>query len=224
VKTHRTRIALIAATLVAGLFAPVSVHARATDDPKCPFQKGEVTNYAPLQLPKDAVIKNTQAFFDVEVGSDNRLRDLRKVESSGNDITDALIVAAIQKSTFKTVRIGCVSTSSVIHVGYNLTDGPTPQPTPFGPPQPGTTGCTPLVTPFVTPIRRDITKRGTAMVAVPLDAAATRRGEPTLTKSSGSPILDQEALRLSREAQYEFEEREGCASQPFTYQLELTFN
>jgi TonB family protein len=224
VKTRRALTALVAATLLAGFFAPVTAHARAPQDPKCPFQKGEVVNYAPLQLPRDAVIKNTEAFFDVELGSDGRLRDLRKVESSGNDITDALIIAAIQKSTFKTTRIGCVATSDVIHVGYTLTEGPTPQPTPLGPPQPGTTACTPLVTPFITPIRRDVTKRGSAMVAVPLDAAATRQGDPTLTKSSGSAILDQEALRIASTAQFQFEDREGCAAQSFTYQLELTFN
>jgi hypothetical protein len=224
VKARHSLATLTVAALIAGLFMPASVHARAAEDPKCPFQKGEVVTYAPLQLPKDAVIKNTEAFFDVELGSDNRLRDLRRVESSGNDITDALIVAAIQKSTFKTARVGCVAMSTVIHVGYTLTDGPTPQPTPPGAPQPGTTGCTPLVTPFITPIRRDITKRGSAMVAVPLDAAATRQGEPTLTKSSGSAVLDQEALRIAHDAQFQFGDREGCAPQPFTYQLELTFN
>jgi TonB family protein len=76
---------------------------------------------------------------------------------------------------------------------------------------------------FLTPDPRDRKRTGTAVVAVELDAAGTQTAAPALRKSTGSPALDAAALRIARGGQYGFLRGSRCTPQPFTYNLELTF-
>jgi hypothetical protein len=223
VKTYRTSLAVLAALLVAGPLTLAPARAQ-SQNPRCSSEKAAEVNSAPLQLPPDAKHTHDDATFDVDLGSDNRVRDVRVVESSGDKVTDALIRATIERSNYRTTTNGCVATSNVVRVGYRLTDKPAPQPTPPGPPPPDNPSCTPLVVPFISPGRRDPSKHGTAIVAIPLDAAASRQGEPRLTQRTGSAALDEEALRIASSAQFRFMDSEGCSPQPFSYFLELTFN
>lgn len=222
-KTYRTSLAVLAALLIAGPLALAPAQGQA-QNPRCSSEKAAEANSVPLELPRDAKHTSDDTAFDVELGSDNRVRDVRVVQSSGDKVTDALIRATIERSKYHTSATGCVATSNVVRVGYRLTDKPAPQPTPPGPPPPESPSCTPLVVPFISPGRRDPSKRGTAIVAIPLDAAASRQGEPKLTKGTGSPALDAEALQIASTAQFRFMDSEGCSPQPFSYFLELTFN
>jgi len=220
----RARFAFLAALLIIGTFVSAPARAQNAQDPRCASVRAAEANSAPLELPPDAKHTSDDAVFDVDLGSDNRVRDVRVVQSSGDKVTDALIRATIERSTYRTSSTGCVATSNVVRAGYRLTDKPAPAPTPPGPPAPQSPSCTPLVVPFISPGRRDPSKRGTAIVAVPLDAAASRQGEPRLTKRTGNAALDEEALRIASSAQYQFMDREACSPQPFSYFLELTFN
>ncbi|MFN2459254.1 MAG: energy transducer TonB [Candidatus Velthaea sp.] len=184
-----------------------------------------MVNAAPLQLPPDTPRKNARLTFDVDLGSDGRVRDVRLVGGSGDAVIDALAREAVTRSTYRAAESGCVAVSDTYRMAYRAQDDAAPSPPQAPPTMPpaARADCVPLVVAFITPGARNAAQRGTAVVAVPLDAAAARHGEPALQKRTGNAALDEEALRIARTAQFNFMQGEGCRPQPFSYFLELTF-
>jgi TonB family protein len=201
--------------------------ARAAADSGCPSTPARPAQEPKLELPPDAKPTSKEIGFEVDVGSDGRVRDLQMDEGSGDGAIDLSLKQTLQALRYDPPQTGCVAYSGGIRLVYGLPAPDSPQAAPSSPqtapPTKLSPTCTPYVLAFLTPEKRDRKRTGTAVVAVELDAAGTRTAPPVLKQSTGSPVLDAEALRLARTGQYNFLAGGPCAPQPFTYNLELTF-
>jgi TonB family protein len=215
----RIRAALIALCLLTAV-APAAVQARATSGGGCATTSAKLAQTPRLELPADAKISSKEIAFEVDVGSDGRVRALQMDRSSGDGAVDLSVRQTLQAASYEPAQTGCVAYSGGLRLGYELPAPGAAQPTPPAKLDPT---CTPEVLVFLTPAARDRKRTGTAIVAVELDAAGTQTTAPALRKSTGSPVLDQEAVRIAHTAQYNFLRGGPCAPQPFTYLLELTF-
>jgi len=202
----------------------------------CPTSAARLAEQPQITLPADAKITAKEIAFAIDVGSDGRVRALQLDKSSGDGAVDMLTQQTLEAAKYEPAQTGCVALSSGMYIAFALpTPEPTPPPadvataTPKPTPVPQPTArnlnanCTPYIHSFITPVARDRKRTGSATVAVELDAAGTRTAEPVLKKSTGSPVLDQEALRIARTGQYGFELGTSCKPQAETYLLELTF-
>jgi TonB family protein len=198
---------------------PAPAGARAGGD-SCPTTPTRLTAPPKLSLPADLKITSKEMAFEVDIGSDGRVRGLQMDESSGDNAVDLGARQTLQSATFEPPQSGCVAYSGALRLTYDL---PVEGSTQMGPAVGLNTTCTPYVLAFLSPAVRDRKRTGTAVVAVSLDAAAEQTAAPELRKSTGSPVLDQEALRIARTGMYSFMHGSTCAPQPFTYNLELTF-
>jgi TonB family protein len=197
-----------------------AVQARAADTAGCVTSPAKLANTPKLTLPADAKITSKEIAFEVDIGSDGRVRALQMVQSSGDGAVDLSVRQTLQTESYLPPQTGCVAYSGSLRLAYEL---PAEAASPPAAPQKLNANCTPYVTAFLTPLARDRKRTGTAIVAVELDAAGTQTGAPALRKSTGSPVLDQEAIRLARTGQYDFLHGSSCTPQPFPYLLELTF-
>jgi TonB family protein len=141
-------------------------------------------------------------------------------QGSGDGAVDLSVRQTLQSATYAPPQTGCVVYSGGLRVAFELPAEGTP--TPARPPA-FNSNCVPYVLAFLTPVARDRKRNGTATVGVELDAAGTQTALPALKKSTGSPVLDQEAIRLAHTGQYNFIRGSSCAPAPFTYLLEMTF-
>jgi TonB family protein len=175
-----------------------------------------------LSLPADAKITSKEMAFEIDIGSDGRVRGLQLDESSGDNAVDSGARQSLQAARFEPPQTGCVAYSGALLLTYDL---PVEGSTHLGPPVGLNTNCTPYVLAFLSPAARERKRTGTAVVAVTLDTTAgqTAAAAPELRKSTGSPVLDQEALRIARTGLYNFLHGSTCATRPLTYDLELTF-
>jgi TonB family protein len=191
----------------------------------CPTTPAKLAETPKLELPADAKISSKEIAFEVDVGSDGRARGLQMDEGSGDGAVDLSVRQTLQAATYIPPQTGCVAYSGGLRLAFGLPAEGTPPPAPAPPATPArlNTNCTPYVLAFLRPAARDRKRTGTATVAVELDAAGTQTAAPVLKKSTGSPVLDQEAIRIARTGQYNFLAGSSCAPQPFTYLLELTF-
>jgi len=197
---------------------PTSALARAGN--ACPTTPAKLARQPQITLPPDPKISSKEIAFEVDLGSDGHVRGLQMDQGSGDGAVDLSVKQTLETASYDPPQTGCVAYSGGLRVGFTL---PTDNATPAPPPAALNATCTPYVLAFLTPVARDRKRTGTAVVAVQLDAAATRTAEPVLKKSTDSPVLDQEALRIARTGQYNFLQGSACAPQPFTYNLELTF-
>jgi TonB family protein len=210
--------ALTLCLLAALVCLPARTHAASADS--CPTTPTQLPAPPKLSLPADLKITSKEMAFEVDVGSDGRARGLQMDESSGDNAVDAGARQTLQAATFEPPQTGCVSYSGALRLTYDL---PVEGPARLA----GSTGlnasCTPYVLAFLSPAPRERKRTGTALVAVALDAAAEQTAPPELRKSTGSPVLDQEALRIARTGMYSFLRGSTCTPQALTYDLELTF-
>jgi TonB family protein len=187
----------------------------------CPSAPAKFVQEPKFTLPPDTKITAPEIAFEIDLGSDGHVRGLQMDRSSGDGAVDLSFKQTLQDAAYEPPQTGCVAYSGGLYVAYKL------PPDPALTPGPGASAlnanCTPYVLAFLTPIKRDRSRTGTAEVAVQLDAAGTRTAEPALRKTTGSAVLDQEAIRVARTAQYNFLRQSTCTPQPFTYNLELTF-
>jgi TonB family protein len=188
--------------------------------PGCPSSAAKFAKEPQIVLPADAKVTSPEVDFEVDIGSDGRVRGLQLDRSSGDANADLEFRQQLQAASYLPPQSGCVASSGALYLRYpqQLPPGASPAPLPKLNPR-----CTPFVTSFLSPHARDRKHTGTAIVAVELDAAATQTAAPVLRSSTGSPALDKEALRIARDGQYQFEQLSSCTPQPFTYLLELTF-
>jgi len=186
----------------------------------CPTTPARLAVPPKLSLPADLKITSKEMAFEVDIGSDGHVRGLQMDESSGDNAVDLGARQTLQAATFEPPQTGCVVYSGALRLTYDL---PVEGSTHLGAPVGVDANCTPYVLAFLSPAPRDRKRTGTAVVAVALDAAAEQTAAPELRKSTGSPVLDQEALRIARTGMYSFLRGSTCAPQPFTYNLELTF-
>jgi TonB family protein len=174
-----------------------------------------------FSLPPDAKITSKEMVFEVDVGSDGRARALQMDESSGDGAVDLSARQSLQAAAYDPPQTGCIAYSGGLRLAFQLpaqeSGHPSPSPAALNP------NCTPYILAFLTPAARDRKRTGTAVVAVELDAAGAQTAAPALRKGTGSPVLDQEALRIAHTGLYNFVRGSACAPQPFTYNLELTF-
>lgn len=199
---------------------PSAAFARATDISGCPTSPAKFAQTPKLTLPEDAKPTSKFIAFEVDIGSDGRVRGLQLDHASGDGAIDLGLRQQLQAATYQPPETGCVVYSGGLYISYSLSaDGSA------APPQPTAlvSTCTPFVSAFLTPVARDRKKTGTAFVTVDLDASGTRSGPPVLRKSTGSPVLDQEALRIAATGHYSFLRQSSCTPQALGYPLELTF-
>ncbi len=216
--TMRLRAVFLASLLIPAVM-PVALPARAAGT--CPSTAAKPSQPPKLEIPQDAKITSKETAYEVDIGSDGRVRGLQMDETSGDGAVDLSIKQTLQAAAFDPPQSGCVAHSGGLRMVFGL-------PAPDGvaaptPPAKLNTNCTPFVSAFITPSARDRKRTGTATVAIELDAAGTETAAPVLQKSTGSPVLDQEALRIAKTAQFNFLRDGPCAPQPFAYALELTF-
>jgi TonB family protein len=215
-------------------FPPVALAA----SDACPTSPPRIAEPPKLELPADSKISSKEIAFEIDLGSDGRVRALHLDESSGDGAVDMLVQQTLQAAKFDPPQSGCVAYSGGMRIAFGL-----PSPEPTTPPLPGASvpptplppkptalpgtkldaTCTPYVHAFLTPVARDRKRTGSATIAVQLDAAGTQIAAPVLQKSTGSPVLDQEALRIARTGQYGFELGSSCMPKAITYELELRF-
>lgn len=214
----RLRAILLASLLIP---APMSAAqpARAAGD--CPSSAAKPSQPPKLEIPQDAKITSKETAYEVDIGSDGRVRGLQMDESSGDGAVDLSIKQTLQAAAYDPPQTGCVAHSGGLRMAFGL-PAPDSAPPPT-PPAKLNANCTPFVSAFIMPSARDRKRTGTATVAVELDAAGSETAAPVLQKSTGSPVLDQEALRIAKAAQFNFLRDGPCTPQPFTYALELTF-
>jgi TonB family protein len=212
----KVRAILFALYLAAG--TAVSLPAQAASP--CPTTPAKLAETPKLELPPDAKISSKEIAFEVDLGSDGRVRGLQMDQGSGDGAVDLSIRQTLQAATYQPPQTGCIAYSGGLYLAFALPAEGTPT-TPT--PAPPNTNCTPYVLAFLMPVARDRKRTGSATVAVELDAAGTQTAAPVLKKSTGSPVLDQEAIRLARTGQFNFVPGSSCAPQPFTYLLEITF-
>jgi TonB family protein len=202
------------AVFLALCLVPVGVPlmARAASCPSTPAKPAEQPR---IELPQETKITSKVIEFEADIGSDGRVRGLRLEHSSGDGAVDLST-----QQTLQPAQTGCVAFSSTIALDFSLPGDNLAEPTPPAKLDPT---CTPYIVSFITPNPRDRKRTGTATIAVELDAAGTERAAPVLRQSTGSPVLDAEALRIAKTGQYDFFRPSSCTPQPFTYELELTF-
>jgi len=212
-------LCLLPAAVPTGAFARAAANSCATT-PARPSQEPRIT------LPPDPKITSSSIAFEIDVGSDGRVRGLQMDRSSGDGAVDLSVRQTLQAAAYDPPQTGCVAYSGGLFLSFGLpapSPAPSPAPAAASTPPKLDTNCTPFVTAFLTPAARDRKRTGTAIVAVELDAAGTRRASPVLKKSTGSAVLDAEAVRIAQTAQYNFLRGGACTPQAFTYNLELTF-
>ena len=226
----KVRAAVLALCLLP-IAAPPAASARATAT-GCPTLPARPSREPQITLPPD--LKNTSSTiaFEIDVGSDGRARGVQLARSSGDGAVDLSVRQTLQAAAYDPPQTGCVASSGGLFLSFGL---PAPSPAPGqtaagaatpAPPLPPLkldTKCTPFVTAFLSPGSRDRKRTGTAIVAVELDAAGTRTAAPVLKKTTGSAVLDAEAVHIAQTAQYNFLSGSACTPQAFTYNLELTF-
>lgn len=214
--------ALVLATLLLAGAAPGRVVALAPSA-ACPTTPAKLVHPPQLTLPPDAKITAKAVAFEVDLGSDGHVRGLQMDESSGDGAVDLSVRQTLQDAAYEPPQTGCVAYSGGLLLTFGL-PAPSPGPSPIAAPTQAKldTNCTPYVTAFLTPAARDRKRTGTAIVAVELDAAGTRTAAPVLKKSTGSAVLDAEAIRIAQTGQYNFLRGSACRPQAFTYNLELT--
>jgi TonB family protein len=212
------------ATLLAVCLTPLLAQkvpaARAATGGGCPTTPAKLAQQPKLTLPPDTKISSKTIAFEIDVGSDGSVRAMQMIHSSGDGAVDLSVHQLLQTAAYDPPQTGCVAYSGGLHVGFELPLDIAATPTPAAKLD---TNCTPYVLAFLTPGARDRKRTGTATVAVELDAAGTQTAAPVLKKSTGSPVLDQAAIRIARSGQYNFLQGSSCTPQPFTYLLELTF-
>jgi len=208
-------LALTLCLVAAG--TPAAAQTRAAGG--CSTTAAKLAQLPTLTLPPDAKITSKTIAFEINLGSDGRVRALQMDQSSGDPAVDLSLRQTLQAASYDPPQTGCVAYSGGLRLSYELPAPNATQPTP-GALNPT---CTPFVLAFLSPGLRDRKRTGTAIVAVELDAAGTQTAAPALRKGTGSPALDQEALRIARSGQYNFLRGSSCGPQPFTYNLELTF-
>jgi TonB family protein len=196
----------------------------------CPTTPAKIAAPPNITLPADSKITAKEIAFEIDLGSDGHVRALQLDQSSGDGAVDLLVQQTLQDATYVPPQTGCVAHSGGLRLAFGL---PAPPDTPQAPTSPTpapkptalklNTNCTPYVIVFITPVARDRKRTGSATLAIELDAAGTAIAPPTLKKSTGSPVLDQEAIRIARTGQYNFVPGSTCAPQPVTYSLDLTF-
>jgi TonB family protein len=211
----------VRATILALSLAVVAHPAGAQTHGGCTTSPAKFAGQGPtFTLPPE--LKNTSKTiaFEIDIGSDGRVRGLQMDQNSGDGAVDLSLRQTLQAAAYEPPQTGCVAYSGSMYVRYDL-------PAPYAPqsatPPKLNTNCTPYVLAFLSPAPRDRRRTGSATVAVELDAAGTQTATPVLRKSSGSPVLDAEALRIAKTGQYNFLRESSCVPQPFTYNLELTF-
>jgi TonB family protein len=211
-------IALTLGLLSTLCLAPARGHAAGAD--RCSTMPARLAAPPQLSLPADEKITSKEMAFEVDIGSDGRVRGLQMDESSGDNAVDFGARQTLQAATFEPPQSRCVAYSGALRLTYDL---PAEGPTQLNPAVGLNVNCTPYILGFLSPATRDRKRTGTAIVAVTLDAAAAQTAAPELRKSTGSPVLDAEALRIARTGQYSFLRGSTCTPQPLTYNLELTF-
>lgn len=218
--------ALAGALLLAGIVgAPARAQSERTTG--CASHPATVITQPHFSLPEGTTFAQPYIAFDLDIGSDGRMRDIHPIVGSGNTVTDALLRAAFASAKYAAAESGCAAVSSVLRYLTNTRPeaSPAPQPTPLELPRPArlTDGCAPLVDTFIFPVKRDRSKTGAATIAVPIDASGTIAGTAHIEKSTGSTTLDTEALRIASTGKYRFMDHDTCRPQPITYFLELRF-
>jgi TonB family protein len=213
--------AVMLAVCLLPLTSPNAAPANAADS-GCATAPAKLAREPTIELPPDAKITAKEIAFEVDLGSDGRVRGLQIDESSGDAAVDLSVKQTLQAAAYDPPQTGCVTYSGGLRLAFALPAAPSAPPaTPAAAQR--NPNCVPYVLAFLAPGTRDRKRTGTAVVAVELDAAGTRTAAPTLKQSTGSPLLDAEALRIARAGQYGFVGGSACAPQPFTYNLELTF-
>lgn len=199
----------------------------------CPPQDPRVVVPALFVPPQNTHPTNRNVRFELDLGSDGRIRRVALMESSGDPTFDADALAAVKVMRFEPPSQGCVSTSFVAPQAFvvpliDLARSPAPGavvPTvPTSPPAAAVQIC---ATPFVQltglglPDQRQAP--GTVGVNVSLDARARVIGA-RLARSSGNTKTDAVAVEAARTGEYAFVSQPGCEPKPTTYELELTFH
>jgi TonB family protein len=212
-------LALFLAVLLISFALPLGAVARAPGA-GCASSAAKLVNPPKLSLPEDPKPTAQFVIYEVDVGSDGRVRGVQLDQTSGDGAIDLSARQMLQSATYAPPQTGCVAYSGGLIIPYPTApdvSGTPPQPSALNP------NCTPFVSAFLSPIARDRKRTGTAIVAVELDASGTRTAPPALRKSTGSPVLDQEALRIAATGHYAFLRGSSCTPQAFTDLLELTF-
>ncbi len=209
--------------LLAACLMPVgmTLRAGAQANSACPATPAKILGDPRLILPDDAKITATRLGFEIDVGSDGRVRGIHTIASSGDANVDLTARQLLQAASYQPAQTGCVAYSGGLIQNYHLSAGAADRPVPL--PAALDRTCTPFITAFLTPHARDRKRTGTAIVAVGLDAAATLQTSPVLRKSAGSASLDNEALRMAAAGHYRFLQGSACTPQAFTESLEITF-
>jgi len=202
------------------LGAPHAAFGEAAAVGGCPTTPARPARPVTPTLPAETKITSKQSVFEIDVGSDGRVRGLQMDRSSGDGAVDLSIRQTLEAATYDPPQAGCVAHSGGFLLTFELPVDLNATATPAAGPN---TNCTPYIVAFLIPGPRDRKRTGNAVVAVELDAAATPTAAPVLKKSTGSAVLDAEALRIAKTGQYRFLDGSSCAPAPFTYNLELTF-
>jgi TonB family protein len=211
---------LLLALCLTSVGGPVAADARATGDAACATSAAKIVDTPRITVPEGAKVAGKRVAFEVDIGSDGRVRGLQMDQSSGDASIDLSLRQSLQAAAYQPPQTGCVAYSGGLYLGYSLSaDAPATLPEPSR----LVSTCTPYIQAFLTPNARDRRHTGTAIVAVELDAAATPTAAPALRKSSGSPDLDREAVRIAANGHYRFLFGSSCTPQAFTYLLEMTF-
>lgn len=218
-------LTITTALVLAFCGVPGSAHSERTTG--CASKSAAIVTAPHFTLPEGTILTKPFIAFDLDVGSDGRVRDVHSIVGTGDKVIDALLRSALQAATYVPAQTGCVAVSSVLRFVTSTHDqpSPAPEPTPIVLPRPTllTDACVPLVDTFIFPVKRDRAKTGTAIVAVPIDAAGAIDGQPKIEKRTGSATLDVEALRIATTGKYRFMDHDACRPQPITYYLELRF-
>jgi TonB family protein len=176
---------------------------------------------------------NRYVRFELDLGSDGRIRRVAMTESSGDPTFDADALAAAKAIRFAPPEQGCISTSFVAPQTFEvpLIDLARPPTSAGGLPSVPTNAPAAAVQicsdPFVQlsglglPDERE--PAGTVGVDVGLDARA-HVTSVHLARTSGNPKLDAVAVAAAHDGEYEFVAQPGCPPKPTIYDLELTFH
>ena len=213
-----TRVAVLLAVCLTAAVAPFTAEAHA-GGAGCVTSPAKITETPKLSLPENAKLTSKSIAFEIDLGSDGRVRGVQMDQSSGDQGVDLGLKQALQTASYQPPQTGCVAYSGGLYLSYSLSSENAAPAAPAA----LTPTCTPYVAAFLTPNTRDRKRTGTAVVAVDLDASGTQTGAPALRKTTGSPALDAEALRIAQTGHYGFLRASSCTPQAFVYLLELTF-